>query len=175
MRKHCGACSCPVHHVLPFCDLTCTFWLQGVTFGAGNPIALGSLWLPITEKTTAVVLTVKSPQTYQTCTRLLLRVLLSFDFVFQLVQFHKKARLRQLQSLNKDRRSAFALLVLKRFRLPYCQIPGMFSNKLWLVYMSQHLMGPWIIHPTDCWCQNWFSAHYFTSFIPGTLWPFLRG
>ena len=55
----------PVLPPPPFCDLTCTFRLQGVTFSAGNPIALGSHQLLITAKRTAAVLAVKPPQTYQ--------------------------------------------------------------------------------------------------------------
>lgn len=50
---------------LPFCDLACTFRFRGVTFSAGNPLALESHQLPITEKRTAAVLAVKPPQTYQ--------------------------------------------------------------------------------------------------------------
>lgn len=44
---------------LPFCDLTCTFWLQGVTFSAGNPVAVGSNCVLITEKRTAALVAVK--------------------------------------------------------------------------------------------------------------------
>lgn len=87
----------PILSPPPFCDLTCTFQLQGVPLSPGNPIALGSHRLPITENSCSFGCEAL-PDVLESRTRLLVRVLLSFEFVFWFVQLHEKARLWQLQS-----------------------------------------------------------------------------